>query len=247
MDPAAVEPHDLVCYGQPQTDAFEVLGVGVLLLLKGLEDALERVGRDTTARVRDEHLHPPASGVLLRRDRDVALHRELAGVRDDVVEDLSAPVSIRLDDGQGLHFGAQVDPWLHERVADLVHGALHEGDDLLDDNRQLHGVALELQSLPPPCAVLLRQARHLHDVHDQVEEPGRATPDQLEQPHLGCIRFVVDKTLREANDAVQGASKLMRHNSHEARLPGLGLLEGLHLGQVAAHECNSLHVSGPVA
>mmetsp|Transcript_72190 Transcript_72190/g.234491 ORF Transcript_72190/g.234491 Transcript_72190/m.234491 type:complete len:232 (+) Transcript_72190:922-1617(+) len=225
--------HQLVRDREAQTDALVATDRRVVLLLEGLEDALQGAPVDTLARVSDTDLDPLLLGVCDTCQSNPPLRGKLASVRHEVEEDLGALVGVRLDDGQGVYLVHQLHACLDKGATSLVGRALHQQCDFFQDPGQVHPIMRQTFGRCRGAIVGASHGCHLHDIHHEVQEPVRTSPDHVQESQCSLLLLCVAQLVHQADDAVQRAPELVRHHGHEPNLPLLGLSICGHVRQVA--------------
>mmetsp|Transcript_72191 Transcript_72191/g.234495 ORF Transcript_72191/g.234495 Transcript_72191/m.234495 type:complete len:443 (+) Transcript_72191:922-2250(+) len=238
--------HQLVRDREAQTDALVATDRRVVLLLEGLEDALQGAPVDTLARVSDTDLDPLLLGVYDTCQSDPTLLCELASIRHEVEKDLGALVGVRLDDGQGVYLVHQLHARLYKGATSLVGRTLYQQYDFVQEYGQVHWITRQSLGRCGGAIVGASHGCHLHDIHHEVQESVRTSLDQLEGSQWSLLLLCVAQLVQQSDDAVQRAPKLVRHDSHEPHLPLFRLSVRSHLRQVATDKRDSLDVASLV-
>mmetsp|Transcript_100905 Transcript_100905/g.263087 ORF Transcript_100905/g.263087 Transcript_100905/m.263087 type:complete len:419 (+) Transcript_100905:1020-2276(+) len=227
---------------EAKTDALVAPYHRVVLLFERQEDAIQSHLRDALAGVGNHDLDPLAIvWVHLRGHNDLALLGELASVRDEIVEDLRAFVSVRLNDRQLTDLAGKLHIFLQEAFASLVQGVLDKHNDLIQDLAQLYGVVRQfLDRLLLVFRVRRHHAGHVHDVHDEIQKPCGAARRHLQETKLAGDLLLVAEVLHEAYDTVQRASEFVRDDGHEIDLALLGFPVRRDLGEVISNKGDAL-------
>mmetsp|Transcript_173358 Transcript_173358/g.550341 ORF Transcript_173358/g.550341 Transcript_173358/m.550341 type:complete len:495 (-) Transcript_173358:630-2114(-) len=238
--------HQLGRDREAQADALVTTDRRVVLLLEGLEDALQGAPGDALARVSNTDLDPLLLGVCDTCQSNPPLRGKLAGIRHEVEEDLGALVGVRLDDGQGVYLVHQLHACLDKGATSLVGRALHQQCDFFQDPGQVHPIMRQTFGRCRGAIVGASHGCHLHDIHHEVQEPVRTSPDHVQESQCSLLLLCVAQLVHQADDAVQRAPQLVRNNSHEPHLPLFRLSVRSHLRQVATDKRDSLDVASLV-
>mmetsp|Transcript_10553 Transcript_10553/g.28877 ORF Transcript_10553/g.28877 Transcript_10553/m.28877 type:complete len:361 (-) Transcript_10553:716-1798(-) len=203
---AAMCFHKLLHQVQAQARAAILASGAHVHLLKCLKDLLKLVLWDADAGVTHKHVHL-IFPLACRANTDLAVVRELAGVANEVVEDLddAAHVTQHIRDVAG-HLHHQLDAPLGQGPGELHH--------ILHDLVQVDLLMLHSQ-------LALAHGRGIQDVVDEVQQ-ARATGfdggDGFEHLVIHFPAAAYDECVRQANDTIQGRTQLMAHAAHEALL-----------------------------
>jgi hypothetical protein len=179
----------------------------------GLGEILEQFrllfGGEADAAIGDGKLDPIASiRHFAHPQRDIALFRELAGIAQQIEQDLLEPHGVRGE-------RTEVLLGLDDEAVLVLLGELSRGaDDLIDKARQINrlGIELELAGF---------DLREIEDLVDEAQEvgPGGIHAAQRFQCLLRAEAFrVADHHLGQADDGVERRAQLVAHAGEKLRL-----------------------------
>src|SRR5215813_12123868 len=169
----------------------------------------KRAKKSSYAFLRSSKRHrQPRVGDPARPQPDLAFLGELAGIAEEIEQDLPQPHGV---DGQCAEVLLGVDD---EAVLVLL-GKLSGGaDDVVDQRCELHGLWVELEL----SRLDLRQVEHLVD---EAEKVSTRAVHALQGPlRLFCAeaRRVFDQHVGEPDDGIERRAQLMAHAGDELRL-----------------------------
>ena len=145
---------------------------------------------------------------LLRPQLDLAVLGELAGIAQQVEQDLPQPHGV---DGERAEILRGLDD---EAVLVLLGKLARSTDNLFDQRRELHGLRIELKF----AGFDLRQVEHLIDEAKQVSSSAVHALQRLQRLFRAEAGRVRDHHLGEPDDGVERRAQLVAHAGDELRL-----------------------------
>src|SRR5262249_21523054 len=166
-------------------------------------------GGQADAGIRDGKLHPVAAvRHLAHAQGDLALLRELAGIAQEIEQNLLEPQGVR---GERAHVFLGLDD---EAVLVLL-GELSRGaDDLIDKPGQIDRLGIEFEL----AGFDLRKVEYLVYETQEVGPRGIHTAQRFQRLFGAEARRVGDHHLGQADDGVERGAQLVAHAGEELRL-----------------------------
>src|SRR5262245_23598738 len=179
----------------------------------GLGEVLEQfrllLGGQADAGIRDRKLDPVASvRHLAHPQRDLALFRELAGIAQEIEQNLLEPHRVRGE-------RAQVLLRFDDEAVLVLLGELSRGaDDLINKPCQINRLGIEFEL----AGFDLREVQDLVDEAKEVGPGGIHAAQRLQRLFGAEARRVGDHHLGQADDGIQRRAQLVAHAGEELRL-----------------------------
>jgi hypothetical protein len=159
-------------------------------------------GGQADAGIRDGKLDPIASvRHLAHPQSDLAFFRELAGIAQEIEQNLLEPHGVRVERAQVL---LRFDD---DTVLVLLGELSRCADDLIDKPRQIHRLGIEFE-LP---GFDLREVQHLVDEAKEVGPGGIHPAQRFQRLFRAEARRVADHHLGEPDDGVERRAQLVAH------------------------------------
>ena len=223
-DAAAEQLAELAAQRQSEPGAAVTLGGRGIGLHEGLEHAVELRLRHADAGI--AHAKSQPIGAFARESlgvhRDLAVSGELAGVADEVREDL-AKARLVADQRRLVRYRGDAD-----RVAVVRGERVHGGAELAQHLDRVEGLAVERHL----AGLDLREIEHVGDQGEQVPARGEDALHVAAELGGGQILLLgghLDHHLAVADDRVERCAQFVAHVGQEAALGGVGAI-GLLLG-----------------
>src|SRR5262249_39164522 len=201
------------------------IGLGEILKQFGL-----LLGREPDPGIGDGKLDPVTPvGDLTHAQRDLAVLRELAGIAQEIEQNLLEPHRIRLE-------CADVLLRFHDEPVLVLFGKLSGGaDDFADQARQIDRLGIELEL----AGFDFREIQNLIDETEQVRAGRIHTTQRLQRLLRAEARRVADHHFGQTDNSVERRAQLVAHAREE---PGLVLARHLELAALVLDLVEQPHI-----